>query len=156
MTYIPKTFFIFSYFPSTFPVVAFDSCHCAKQNAKQNAAPPVPLVTRAPIATKSQNDSSVLIPILCLLFDNIVYQHPILGILGLFYAFSYTGLTINFSKSGYKASSAIILGKKSWFVIFNITSRRQFHFTCAEYFCLETKIVCFLVKEWRLTWGSRC
>ena len=52
VTYISKTFLIFSYFPSTFPVIAFDSCHCAKQNAKQNAATQsVPLGAGAPIVT---------------------------------------------------------------------------------------------------------
>ena len=50
MTYISTTFFIFSYFPPTFPMIACDSCHCVKQNAKQNfqnAAPKiVPLGAR--------------------------------------------------------------------------------------------------------------
>ena len=65
----------------------------------------------------SQNHSSVVISVFRLLFDHIVHQHslacsgrrysPSCG-----YAFSYTGFNVHFSKSGSKASSVVILGKK--------------------------------------------
>ena len=51
---ISTTFFISSYFSPTFPVVACDSRHCVKQNAKQNVKIPppqsVPLGARVSIA----------------------------------------------------------------------------------------------------------
>ena len=40
VTFISTTFFIFSYFLPTFPMIAGDSCHCVKQNAKQNVKMP--------------------------------------------------------------------------------------------------------------------
>ena len=51
---ISTTFFIFSYISLSFPVIACNSCHCVKQNAKQNqnaAHKSVPLGTRGPIDT---------------------------------------------------------------------------------------------------------
>ena len=44
---ICTTYFISSYFPPTFLVIACDSRHCVKQNAKQNVKMPPPKACRA-------------------------------------------------------------------------------------------------------------